>query len=184
MSLREAIKQIVKQELSEQLLIGTVKSVDEQKHTCVIEPVNDGVDYYSVRLSANKQGMIIIPKIGSFVVLGMLENQSNNYMILGYTEIKKLKITTENNGTMELTDLGEIFLNGNNLGGLVKWLNLKIELEKEKVRVDTIIQAFQTAPTAAQDGGATFKTGLVTATSALTAPSYNNLENTKVKHGE
>ena len=45
-------------------------------------------------------------------------------------------------------------------------------------------QALKTAPTAAQDGGAAFKGGIVGALSALTQKEdFSNIESDKVKHG-
>ena len=75
-------------------------------------------------------------------------------------------------------------LNGTQNGGVVKAAELKKQLAVLTARVDGIINALKTSPTAAQDGGAAFKGGIVGALSALTQKEdFSNIESDKVKHG-
>lgn len=75
-------------------------------------------------------------------------------------------------------------LNGTQNGGVVKAAELKKQLAILTARVDGIINALKTAPTAAQDGGASYKGGIVGVLSAITQKEdFSNIESDKVKHG-
>lgn len=75
-------------------------------------------------------------------------------------------------------------LNGTQNGGVVKAQELKKQLAVLTARVDGIINALKTAPTAAQDGGASYKGGIVGVLSAITQKEdFSNIESDKVKHG-
>jgi hypothetical protein len=52
---------------------------------------------------------------------------------------------------------------------------LKKELEIEKARIDTLLNAIQQAPIVPTDGGASFKAAIVAATSTLQAPNYSKI---------
>ena len=75
-------------------------------------------------------------------------------------------------------------LNGTQNGGVVKASELKNQLSVLTARVDALYNALKNAPTAAQDGGASFKTGIVGALSAITQKEdFSNIESDKVMHG-
>lgn len=75
-------------------------------------------------------------------------------------------------------------LNGTQNGGMVKAQELKKQLAVLTARVDGIINALKTAPTAAQDGGASFKAGIVGVLSAIAQKEdFSDIESDKVKHG-
>ncbi len=75
-------------------------------------------------------------------------------------------------------------LNGTQNGGVVKARELKKQLAVLTARVDGIINALKSAPTAAQDGGASFKAGIVSFLSTLTQKEdFSNIESDKVMHG-
>ena len=57
---------------------------------------------------------------------------------------------------------------------------LKKELETERSRLDSVIQAFTTAPITVGDGGAAFKTGLINATSSLPKADYSNISSERI----
>jgi hypothetical protein len=52
---------------------------------------------------------------------------------------------------------------------------LQTELNKNKTRFDTLIQAIQTAPIVAQDGGASFKAALVVAIQTMVSENYSEI---------
>lgn len=75
-------------------------------------------------------------------------------------------------------------LNGTQNGGVVKAQELKKQLAVLTARVDGIINALKSAPTAAQDGGASFKAGIIGVLSAITQKEdFSDIESDKVKHG-
>ena len=86
----------------------------------------------------------------------------------------KLLVTTEK--TVEI--------NGTNNGGLCITPELKTQLDKATARIDGIMDALTNSQTAAQDGGATYKAGIVSALEQLTdKEDYSHIESDKVLHG-
>lgn len=79
---------------------------------------------------------------------------------------------------------GTVELNGKQNGGVIKTTELKTQLSVLTARVDGIYNALKNAPTAAQDGGASFKSGIVSFLSAITQKEdFSNIESDKVLHG-
>jgi hypothetical protein len=96
----------------------------------------------------------------------------------------KIKITAEN-GKMSINTNDVLELNGNDNGGVVIAPELKTQLGYLTQRVDTIINALKNSTTAAQDGGATYKAGIVTMLSTIVnKEDFSNIESDKVKHGK
>lgn len=143
-----------------------VISVDQDKRTCDVNPIDDDDDIiYGVRLQSDMNettGFVMIPAVGSYVVVTFL-NKSTGYV-----------------GLMAKVD--EIRLNGDQYGGLIKVEKLVEELDKTKAVVNAMKQAFQGWTPAPQDGGAALK-ALVISLDALDLGMYTNLENVLVKHG-
>lgn len=79
---------------------------------------------------------------------------------------------------------GTTEVNGTQNGGVVIGSELKKQLSAMTARVDAIYNALQKSPTTAQDGGAAYKSAIVTALSAVTQKEdFSNIESDKVKHG-
>jgi bacteriophage Mu gp45 protein len=79
---------------------------------------------------------------------------------------------------------GTVEVNGTQNGGVVKASELKNQLSVLTARVDALYNALKNAPTAAQDGGASFKSGIVSFLSAITQKEdFSNIESDKVMHG-
>lgn len=79
---------------------------------------------------------------------------------------------------------GTVEVNGTQNGGMVIGDELKKQLSVLTARVDVLYNALQNSPTTAQDGGAAYKTAIVTALSAVTQKEdFSNIESGKVKHG-
>lgn len=100
-----------------------------------------------------------------------------------FSDEAKAKIIVEN-GKMTITTDDTLELDGNNNGGLVIAPELTKQLGFLTQRVDTIINALQNAPTAAQDGGATYKAGISAVLATIAnKEDFSGIENDKVKHG-
>ncbi|MGF7108265.1 hypothetical protein [Treponema pedis] len=96
----------------------------------------------------------------------------------------ELKIDKEGNIALKAANGKKISLNGDSFSGLVKADELKTELDKMTVRIDGIINALKTAAVTPQDGGAAFKTNIVSAlTTLVNKENFSNIKNTNVVHG-
>ena len=79
---------------------------------------------------------------------------------------------------------GTVELFGKDFGGIVKVNELKDQLAKLTARVDGIINALKNSPTAPNDGGSTFKTGIVAALNGIIdKENFSSIASDKVFHG-
>lgn len=101
-----------------------------------------------------------------------------------FSEESTVKVVVES-GTFSITTDQNIELNGTDYGGLCKTPELVKQLSYLTTRVDTIINALQNSPTAAQDGGATYKAGITSTLSTIVnKEDFSNVESDKVQHGK
>jgi len=153
--------------------IGKVTAYDESSRTCTVEPRNGDANLTKVRLQAAKggdTGVLFVPGDQSDVLVGFLDK--DEAFILETSKIAKVEIITS----------GEIWLNGNSLGGLIKIEELKTQIDKNTKILEKIQTAFNQWVTVPNDGGAALKTLSANFVSLQTA-DLSNIENQKVKHG-
>lgn len=96
MEIRTAIQKLAKIDLFESIL-GTIEDVDMDKKTCTVQPLDDQPQILEVRLSAVEspdKGLILIPSIGSFVIVGQTANDQPH--VLMFSEIDSLSTLFEN----------------------------------------------------------------------------------------
>lgn len=77
--------------------IAKVKSVNTSEATCVLID-DDGQEYFNVRLRpvvSDKKSLIIIPKVGSYILAVRVEDD-DDWMIIGYDEIEKVGYYIDN----------------------------------------------------------------------------------------
>jgi hypothetical protein len=170
-----------------QVYPGVVDSVDESKFTCDVKPADGGPLFYDVRLKTNinsdNNGMICIPEVGSDVFISAIGNNRNWAFVSLYSKIKKYLIVCSNGVKIEITENGELHLNGDSLGGLIKINELKAELNKTNDVLLAIVQALSTWTVVPNDGGAALKVMANTLLTGKSVGNYSNIENVKVKHG-
>lgn len=107
--------------------IAKVKSVDEIKATCVLED-EDGQEIFDVRLRpvlTNNKSILIVPKVGSFVLAVRIEDDED-WMVIGYDEITKIGYYL-NDVEIEFKEKVHIQANGQNLASLIDSLFTAIE---------------------------------------------------------
>lgn len=78
-------------------LPGKVVEIDDKERTCTIQPHNDDAEILGVRLQANiglDLGWVIIPKIGSDVIVTFL-NDETGYVAIA-TDVEKVTLNVEN----------------------------------------------------------------------------------------
>lgn len=99
------------------MLAGTVKSVDEDKATCVVVVEND-VEVPDVRLqSVICDGLLILPVVESDVMI--LFSKQNEPFICLYSDIKKWYMQVGDSSDT-ITDDGKRIFNDGKFGGLIK----------------------------------------------------------------
>lgn len=108
----------------------------------------------------------------------------------------KTTITINENGEVSITTNGAISVNsdetisfdGDGFGGLCKTQELKSQLDVLSARLDNVVDALKNSPTVAEDGGASYKTGIGsiidTYMSLNPKEDFSQIESNKVKHGD
>jgi hypothetical protein len=98
-SLRETIQQMIRGEIPTQAMLGTVLSVDRTKAVCDVQPAEAGAPVlYDVALRAveGSGGFILWPKVKSFVLVGLVDNDPNHTYVAMVSEVDKLTLATGN----------------------------------------------------------------------------------------
>ena len=96
MNIRDAIKKAVETGAEIYSVVGTIKSVDKSKRTCVVEPVDGSPEIFGVRYTATESdavGFIANPANGAFVVVTFLDD--NNAFVSLVTEIETFVINND-----------------------------------------------------------------------------------------
>ena len=137
---------------------------------CDCEAIEDGSVLEDVRLvadfkdTANTTGFVLIPKVGSVVLVSFL-GDSEYYVSM-------------------VSDIDNIFLNGNNYDGLVKITDLVAKLNNLENLVNDLVLKYNThTHSGVTSGIATSGTTPLIETTTLIPTVKANIENTTVKHG-
>lgn len=178
--LRNLLKKIGKN--PDPFYLAEVVSVDVANKTAVCKDLQREVSQVvSLQPTANDNGMLVYPKVGSWVVVGQTDDNGNGFVLM-CEEFDAFELRL-NDVQMVLNDEG-ISFNGGKLGGLAKVKELVDELKK----VNDFIEAFKNvlagAPVAEAGNGApsALQIALNTALGAMQLPTYQSIENEKVKH--
>ncbi len=168
----------------------TVVSIDESKKTIVAKDV-DELEFTDIRLSAaedDKNSLLIIPKVDSSVLVAQIGNNLNTLFVVSVNEVEKvlgvvkeLDVEDETGFKLHLKD-GELKINGDQFGGLVKAPELKTQVDKNTAILRAIQQAVQSWNPVPEDGGSAFK-GLISSITGMQRADLGSIQNTKIKHG-
>ena len=144
---------------------GTVTAVNLTENTCTVEPLDGGADYNNIVLSVNEsKGFLLIPRVGSMVMVIKTSD------FTGYIGM--------------VSDVDQVYINGDNQGGLVKVVDLVTKLNNLENKVNSLITTFNSWVVVPGDGGAALKAVLSAwVATSLTPTVRANIENVKVKHG-
>ena len=176
MTIKEAIHRIVAEKIKVQAQVGTITSVDESAMTC--DAMVGDLEVFDIRLKSvidNKdEGVLIVPKMGSKVLVGLIDNKIESSFIVGYSDVDKLRIICQ-----------EIELGGDEFGGLVKSENVADQINSLKNEINSLKNILNSwvPPVGAPDSGAALKAALIAWASPLSLVVKTDLENEKVKHG-
>lgn len=183
-----ALKRLARSVQHVPMFTGKVAEVHTSKWTCDVDPSDGGARHFDVRLkvAVNEQdkGAYSVPKVGSLVLVGMLDGQDNALFVIAVETIEEHVIHVDGGGEVRVKPNGVITLNGEQYGGLVKVQELRNDV---LLRVNTWLTGIRNAIASGTitpgDGGAAFKISLIGALQSLQLPDYSNIESTKTKHG-
>ena len=181
----QMIKTLARQGMDIETRVCVVTAVDAETRTVDCEPLDESAPILGVNLQANqgvKSGIVIFPKVGSHVIVAMM-NEGMGGCVIATEEIEKVEVVI-GESSIVVTEDG-IVLNGGKLGGLVK-------VEALTAKLNELINAFNehthTLPsgTVAVTGSATAQTNAAPITvPAITSKhaevARSDYENEKVK---
>jgi hypothetical protein len=177
MGIEEQIRQSLKKMASEvgpdHSLLAQVKSVDAENKLCDLYDDDSDLDFYDVRLQPvidGKQSIVLVPKVDSWVLAVRLEG-TDDWAIVWAEQLEKYIVECDN-----------VEFNGGENGGLVNWPDAKAQLDKSNEVLGIIMNTLTTWTPIPNDGGAALKTAFSTAIAGKTLGSFEDLEDTKVKH--
>jgi hypothetical protein len=154
--IKDLINQLVKRSIPVTLNPGIVLSVDKSKNTSDVELLADGSQLFDVKLkpienaNGSKQGIVIYPELKSYVIVGIIDNDPGNTIIVESTLIesvlihvsKDFKLLINNKGEL-LIDAKKTIFNGGKNKGLVKIEKLVDKINRLENKMDSIITNLQ-----------------------------------------
>ncbi len=156
--LKQLIDERIK-EYAEQTLLASVLEVNEEERSC--RCAYGAVELDDVRLNSiiidKPTGLVLIPKVGSLVLLGKL-GLSNERYIAQYSQVDKLIYKGEKVQLMIDDQSGEIIFNENRLSSFICDSNaLQERLNMIEKDVNAAKEVFSNWVPAPQDGGGALK---------------------------
>ena len=168
MTIQEAIQKMVSSLIKPDILLAKVIEFDTDKWLATVElNTTLKIDEVRVRAVVNTElnGMFIEPKVGSYVLVGLIEGKIENLFVITFSEIVKYHLKA---------DLIEF--NGDSFGGMIKIDNLIEKLNQLEENFLTHIHSNSAGPTGTpQDASMAPITFLPT--------QKSELENETIKHG-
>lgn len=157
-SLKHIVSEFVK-EYAEQTLLATILEVNEDERSC--RCAYSTVELDDVRLNSiiidNPTGLVLIPKVGSVVMLAKI-GLSNERYVAQYSAIDKIIYKGENVQLLVDDVAGEIVFNENRLESFICDSNkLQERLNTIESDINTVKNIFKNWTPAPQDGGGALK---------------------------
>lgn len=163
----QAVEKIAKGIIPITITEGSVTKVHAD--SCDVKR-DDMPELFKVRLQTvlepGDNGVLIIPKEGSKVLCGLIENNPTDAFIISASEVETITIHGGNNGGLTITP------------------ELVTQLDKLSARVDGIMDALNNAlPGTTPDAGAVLLTSIKTALALIVDnEDFSNIENDKITH--
>lgn len=182
--LGDAFKRLIKRQLPEINIFCEVTSVDAEKMTVDVQPVNGSPEIFDVRLTASAEQqsnfMVVYPKVGTTVLVSFFDQSHADGYVSAVDEPERVVIKI---GDYKLEiDSNGIKLNDGQIGGLPKSNSVLAklnQLESQVNQLKSILAAWIPVPT---DGGAALKVAVTAwAASQITPTQISDIENQKVK---
>lgn len=165
--LAEAIRKLSgMDDLTQSSFACRVSNIDTTKYTCDCAPIDGSADFKGVRYNANGlKGFVLEPKDDSIVIITVTSNTTAFVSMV--------------------SEVNQIYLNGDNEGGLVKVSDLVDRINDIKDVVNDLITKYNTHTHILTLSAGTGTAAPTTTTEPSTIPitTVNELSNNKVKHG-
>ena len=171
--IRSILKSMARELGPKTSLLGTIKSVDEANQTCVIYDDDLEIDFEDVRLRPVLDeivGLKPVPKLNTWALAIRIEDE-DEWMLIAAGEYDKWLLNCE-----------QVVFNAGENGGLVKWNELKTQLDKTNEVVNALVSSITGWTPVPNDGGAALKLYATGQLAAKVVGNYNGLEDEKVKH--
>jgi len=139
-----ALKELLRSRKTISIWAGKVTSVDESEGTCVVED-NEELEHFDVRLRAtvdnSKKGVLLYPKVGSYVLVGDIGSSKSDYCVIQYSEIDKAYVELPECTVVS----GQVKLNIDSSGVEISngGTNLKSELDSLVNQLNSLITQIQ-----------------------------------------
>lgn len=181
-NIRQALKNFVKNREKQTLIIGKVIKIDKTNNSIDVE-IDGELVAYNVKLTASEDSnisIIIYPKINSYVIIGIIENNFSNAALIKYSDIESIAVFSD---AITLASNSVVYNGGNN-GGLIKIAELinslnKIERDLTLLKANISSISTQTTPLTGTTLAAALSVYLQNIIPETLRPS---LENIKIKH--
>lgn len=157
----------------------TAKSIDWESKTMTATGVVDDLDWFNVLLGIGST--FKRPGVGSKCLIGIVNNNAAASFLIDCEVVEEIEITDKTGFKFSLNN-GLLKINGDDFGGIVKADELKTQVDKNTLILETIQTVFSNWIPVPEDGGAALK-ALVTAFTSLSRADLTNIKNDKIKHG-
>ena len=110
--LKHIIRQLATEGESASIMVGTVSAVDTEARTVDVEPINEDAPVLGVNLQANqaaKLGVVLFPRVGSYVAVAMLSGYSAGVVVLT-EDVESIEVNINDGTKLTITE-GGISLN-------------------------------------------------------------------------
>jgi hypothetical protein len=115
----------------------------------------------------------------------LIKDESNTNVKTTITVNENGEVLVKTSGAIAVNSDETISFDGDGFGGLCKTQELKSQLDILSGRLDSVVNGLKNSATAAEDGGATYKAGIVATINAYTQKEdFSEIESDKVKHGD
>lgn len=165
---------------------AVVRSVDEDEFTCEVSPLDLEDLTLTARLSAAIDAtpdsyFQVFPEVGSNVLVHAINDDPDNLVVHTVREIDEVRFKIDQT-LFKSTSEGHVFDGGEN-GGMTITPELVAQLDIMSARIDTIEQAIRLGVPVSGDGGAAFKSSMVSILNVNpNKEDFSSIENEKVKH--
>jgi|GEM_PF-2079773 len=100
MNERELLSQFVLSQIPTQIVGGVVKTVDKARALCDVQPADEGAPLLlDVQLRAvddgSATGFVLWPVEGSPVLVGLIDNDPNNCVVVAVSKVEQFTLATE-----------------------------------------------------------------------------------------
>lgn len=165
------------------LKVCEVTSLDRGARTIDCQPLDETAPILGASLQADSggtQGMTLYPKVGSLVIVGLVEGTPLGAVLLA-DELDELEVQIGDQ-QVQVTREG-ITINGGKLGGLIKIAELTSKINTLERDLNALKQVLTSWTPVPQDGGASLKASAASwAGQQLQLTQRGDYEDTKIKH--